>query len=253
VSALTIFKAIPNTFKKFVYDNGMYHGIRNKNPVPYKIYEWSSFLNIANRIKVTNESTFNFIYLDTPHPPNIMDSQCNYKIITKNTDWNTAYLNEATCSIKTISKIIMRMKELQVYDNTMIVLVSDHGSWMENKMFKENYGKKVPVGDGCCFNSGIVNPLLMVKDINLRGEIRTSDIFLSNADLPSIVCSVLDSCGDIPADFRKYKGKRKFIVNHYNAHTPSNFLSYIGFKGIIERYEVTDNIFDGDNWKKIDQ
>jgi hypothetical protein len=253
VSALTIFNAIPNTFKKFVYDNGMYHGIRNKNPVPYKIYEWSSFLNIANRIKVIDTSTFNFIALLIPHSPNIMDSQCNYVIKTKYTDLHTAYLNEATCSIKTISKIIMRMKELQVYDNTMIALVSDHGWWMENKMFKENYAKKVPAGDGYRLISGMVSPLLIVKDINSRGEIRTSDIFLSNADLPSIVCSVFDSNGGIPTDFRKHKGKRKFIVNSYNPDTSNNFLSDIGFKGIIEKYEVTDNIFDGDNWKKIDQ
>jgi hypothetical protein len=181
-----------------------------------------------------------------------MDSECNFIQKNKNTDLNKAYLNEAYCSIKTISKIIMQMKELQVYDNTMIVLVSDHGWWMENKMFNEKYAKKVFAGYENRFNSGMVNPLLMVKDIYSRGAIRTSDIFLSNADLPSIVCSVIDSCNDIPTDFRKYKGKRRFIVNNYVPENEKYFMSDIGFKDIKERYEVTDNIFDADNWEKFD-
>ena len=249
---MTIFKAIPHSFKKSIYDKGRYNGIRKIIIDPEWIYESNFFLNIGNHIKATEELTFNFIYLHIPHPPNKMDSQCNIMTTNEHRYLNIDYINESYCVIKTISKIISRMKELQVYDNTMIMLVSDHGWWFENKMFKENYAERVSAGYEGRLISGMINPLLMVKDINSKGKIKYSDHFLSNADIPSIVCSVIDSCNEIPIDFRKYQGERKFIVTNYVTENMTSYMSDIGYKGIKERYEVTNNIFDGDNWKKVE-
>ena len=212
-----------------------------------KINNWMFLLNIASGIKVVDEPTFNFISLKIPHGPNIMDSQFNFQ------PDKATYLDEAHGTLKAISGIISQMKILGVYNNTMIVLISDHGWVTENKMFDNDFSDKVPAGLEKRLSPGFVNPLFLVKDINSSDILRTSNILLSNSDLPSIVCSVISSCDGIPTDVRQYHGKRTLIVDNYKPENEQDFLSEIGFKGDTERYEVTDNVFKARNWKKVDK
>jgi hypothetical protein len=60
-----------------------------------------------------------------------------------------------------------------VYDNTKIIIVSDHGNSFDTDMF-ENTGMQS------------YNPLLMVKPFNARGPLALSQEFMTNADTPSI-------------------------------------------------------------------
>jgi hypothetical protein len=249
VSAVTTFKAIPHMFQAFVYDHGAWHGFNEKRILSRDTHlrEWNFLLTLKDSVNVGNEPTFNFLHLHIPHLPNIMDSKC----VFVDHD-NKNYFNDVYCSMNAIREIISRMKELEVYDNTMIVLISDHGWWIENPLFnEESFSRKVPAGFQNRVNPGYVNPLLMVKNINSRGNLDTSEVLLSNADLPSIVCTVIGSCEGIPPDYRKYKGQRVLTINWWMPEDRLKWLSKVRYGYVKARYEVTDNIFDASNWKKI--
>ena len=77
-----------------------------------------------------------------------------------------------------------------IYDNTRIILVSDHGE-SDSPMVERTYndGKEFP--DGTVFQTAPYAPgrphaLLMVKEPHQRGELRISDAFMSSADVPTL-------------------------------------------------------------------
>lgn len=77
-----------------------------------------------------------------------------------------------------------RLKELGVYDDTRIIIVSDHGGelWQESAVTLEgeNY-----LGDGrpYLYDTNVFNCMLMVKDFGSHGFTR-DDSLMSNADVP---------------------------------------------------------------------
>jgi len=64
------------------------------------------------------------------------------------------------------------MKKENVYDKTKIILISDHGWWgRTSPEFKKNFSNKVPGGYENRFTESMVQPLLMVKDFNQKGDV----------------------------------------------------------------------------------
>ena len=55
------------------------------------------------------------------------------------------YKAQARCAAKRVAEILDRLKELGVYDNTFVVISSDHGIGMPSPRFANN--KETPMGD----------------------------------------------------------------------------------------------------------
>lgn len=77
------------------------------------------------------------------------------------------------------------LRENDVYDNTRIILVSDHSIALDliGDMVLEN-------AEGITFDVGAYHALLMVKDFNSHG-FRISDEFMTNADVPTLAMTEL--------------------------------------------------------------
>jgi arylsulfatase A-like enzyme len=91
---------------------------------------------------------------------------------------NTAYIYTFMAALKAAGNWLDSLKEIGVYDNTRIVIVSDHGYSYDNTLFE----------------SGMTsyNPLLMVKEPGAQGALIVSDAFMTQADLPSIVTAGME-------------------------------------------------------------
>jgi len=64
-----------------------------------------------------------------------------------------------------------------VYDNTRIIIVSDHGSSVSNLISSEPLSIKDE-------NREIYNPVFLFKDFNSHGALSINDDFMTNADVP---------------------------------------------------------------------
>jgi hypothetical protein len=91
---------------------------------------------------------------------------------------NASYMYTFLSAMKAINRWIDFLKKEGVYDNTKIIIVSDHGNSFDTDMF-ENTGMED------------YNPLLMVKPFNARGPLVLSEEFMTNADAPSIAAEGL--------------------------------------------------------------
>jgi YidC/Oxa1 family membrane protein insertase len=108
--------------------------------------------------------------LPTPYPIRYRLQE----IETFRSEDNTAYMFTFMATLKAVTHWLNSLKERGVYDNTRIVIVSDHGTGFDTDLF-----------EGSGMES--FNPLLLVKQPNARGRLTVSDTFMTNADVPAIL------------------------------------------------------------------
>ena len=131
------------------------------------------------------------------------------------------------------------------YDNTRIIIVSDHGFSLSN--FSD-----LLVGGSHQIDAEWFTPLMMVKDFGSHGELIQSEEFMTNADTP-----YLASQGVIENPVNPFTGKK--ITN--DAKQGEQKILYSGDWGVDknngytfkpgEWYSVKDNIWKKANWKYL--
>ena len=136
------------------------------------------------------------------------------------------------------------LRENDVYDNTRIILVSDHGydcAQLEELILDD--------GSGNSEDLEWYYPLLMVKDFNSE-EFVTSDTFMTNADVPTLAME-----GVIPNPDNPFTGKAinsdektahdQFIIRSHDWQTDTNN----GNTFLPAKWaSVKDNIWNKNNW-----
>ncbi len=111
-----------------------------------------------------------------------------YEVHVRNEEQMAHYHANMAALLK-VGEWLEELKAAGVYDNTRIIIVSDHGGM---QLFQVDEGiiavraedteNELLLTEDICG----VNPLLMVKDFGAEGEIRTDTSFMTNADVPSL-------------------------------------------------------------------
>ncbi|MDR2477367.1 MAG: hypothetical protein LBD18_06250 [Treponema sp.] len=192
-------------------------------------------------IMFTNQLTHEPAFLQTPDytpvlsPSNAEDSPYS----------NSAHYHANMAAFILLGKWFNYLRQNGVYDNTRIIIVSDHG-WNADENFP--YNIELPNGDSL----ETYNALLMMKDFNISGNIKTDHAFMTDADVPFLA---LDSVVEHPVNpfthksLETDKSGKVFITSSSNLHPTSHFK--YSFK--INREEwlsVQNDIFNIANWRK---
>ena len=243
----------PAIFKDIVYDNGDYLNI-NKNLKVLNQELLSSYSTLYFLPKITDfdstKNTFTFIYNLLPHTVGYLEypkysltgkTVLNTNITFDEQNSEKYHLNMA--SFLLISEFLKCLKENNVYDNTKIIIVSDHGSiGTKNSMISKN------------LNSNLIpfNPILFVKDFNARGEYKTDYTFMTNADVPVIATTNAIENPINPFTHNKIKNDEKnngaiLFVEHKKWNIEHFNSSKLFDKDSLFNY-VKDNVFDEGNW-----
>jgi len=142
------------------------------------------------------------------------------------------------------------LKKEGVYDNTRIIIVSDHGFTL-GQFDSMLIGNEFPDAEG-------YNPVLMVKDFNAGDSpVKTSNTFMTNADVPTL--AVKDLIQDPVNPFTKQvlnnaeKNKEPQMLNTSEHFYLKQQMGTIFNTSDGKWYSVHDNIFDRDDWKLIDK
>ena len=135
------------------------------------------------------------------------------------------------------------LRENDVYDNTRIIIVADHGGIMHQL-------EELELDDG--FDTMAYCPLLMVKDFNSKG-FTVSDEFMTNADVPTLALEGLIDNPVNPFTGKAINSDEKTAHDQYvissndwsvEVNNGNTFLP-------ADWYSVHDNLWDKNNWTKI--
>ena len=221
------------------------------------ISAYSALLYIKNNTQIIpSGNTFTLINNDLPHNMHYMQFP-NYEYsknitnigVNKFDDEKTFQsYHTAMASILIISDYLDYLKESGVYNNSRIILVSDHG----------NIFIKFPnLTDFQNWNVLPFNPLLLVKDFNQNHDIKADNTFMTNADVPYIATRDI-----IPEAKNPFTGKTLSIDGKSNGadiYQNTRFWNASHFTSnrvILDKDpligHVNGDIFDESNWERVE-
>lgn len=266
-----IMKAVPLCLQKVIYNDGRYNiymptyseqiifdehtamGIGLSFMQPYSVIESLPYItdiskNYTNTFLImANDMTHNPVMLQKPDyvPKNNVDNTeydtRDYGKLKMRTDTQIGHYHSNMAAMVLLGKWFDYMRENGVYDNTRIILVSDHGVGayhMEDLQYDD--------GEDMAY----FYPLLMVKDFNSEG-FTISDEFMTNADVATLATKgIIDNPVNpftgklINSDEKTAHDQYIIASGEWNVNT-NNGNTYQPAKW----YSVHDNIWDMKNWK----
>lgn len=238
------FRVCPVFLRGVLYDHGgWWSSIKEKakdeNSLAIKYYSALDYLPELSDI-TEGAGSYMAIDNDLPHEPAwmqypdyILQAQISNK--GKNRFGTEAvfihyHVNAAT--IRMLGEWFAWMRENGVYDNTRILITSDHGRHFkgDNKTLDTDFDKS---------ELAAWNALLLFKDFRENGEIRTDSSFMTVADVPSMATQGKDD--------KDQKKDGIIVVTGLGEASDHGKYTF----NYTEKYLVKDNIFKAANWEKL--
>ena len=183
----TLFRSTPQFLKRKVYAKQRWflqrQFSRQNNPRP--LFDSIELINsFTRRADIKAEApTFKFIHLMIPHPPLRVDKNCA-AIERRNKSNKADFEAQASCALKLVSQFTQKLKDIGIYDSSMIVVTADHGYALHYLPFKRPAG--FPILEQAL-------PLLLIKYPNSKAtNLNISDAPASIIDIPATVMDSLN-------------------------------------------------------------
>jgi hypothetical protein len=246
-------KTAPLFLRKLIYDDGRYWMDDAKGDSIERFLDSYAILDFLPRltrydaqqpsaILFTNETAHDGVMLQTPEykPMEQVPNTGNFDSFG-----DGAYHANSAFYLKA-GEWFNELKKNGVYDNTRIVIVSDHGANLDAKIYGVDIAIPNERREG-------YNPVLLFKDFNTHGKLKTDNSFMTNADVPVLALNGIAEpinpfTGKALTENHKDEGVY-ITINHL-------FRPYWHNKNTFKIKDdewvfVKDNIFDAENWKKV--
>jgi YidC/Oxa1 family membrane protein insertase len=246
----SFFKFAPPFLRIFIYDDGEWFTFAEfdehseTTAVKGKLtltnidsYAALDYLPQITKIEDGTVNTFNALVNNLTHDSVFLQAP-DYVPVTRVSDFGSGpyaedpYYHSNIASYLLLEKYFAFLKENGVYDNTRIIIVSDHG-----------HGG-IPYG---------YNALLMVKDFYSHNDFSIDESFMTNADVPffavnGLIRDPINPFTQIPLQSRKENGAiiTTLHLTDFNDHT-----KYRYHIGTDQWMRIHDNLFDLENWGAV--
>lgn len=146
------------------------------------------------------------------------------------------------------------LRENGVYDNTRIILVSDHGSSENGFGIKQLEDLMFDDGTDIIRDVEIFYPLLMVKDFNSK-ELVTSDTFMTQADVPVLAMENLITDPVNPFTGKSINSDEKTLHAQFVTMSKDSDIEKNNGTTFLPSgwASVKDSIWDQNNWTFYDE
>ena len=246
----SIFKVVPPIARQFVYHSEYWVSSDPISNYEYFVDNYSTLdllpelTNFNNKqnsfIIIDNEATHYPIFLQEPEyiPNKATISHSLEK--TNKLEYDASFTS--TCGVFTkFLDFFNYLKQNNCYDNTRIIIVSDHGF--------DNQKTKIFNSAGFPFKKERITATLMVKDFNSKGILKFNDDFMTNADTPYITTKdiIKDAKNPFTNNSLKECNKQNRVKIAFTHGESTRNRNNTQFK-IENWYTVKDNIFIDSNW-----
>jgi hypothetical protein len=199
---LATMRSAPYLLKEVIYERGPWR--------PFMDHSAGTTFRVWAQLKALPELAFtsaiepnlNIVSSILPHEPYFLDEQCQpqnqpftlpldeIRRRGHRTLRSLQHAIAARCALTMTADFFDFLRSEGVYDNSKIVIVSDHGIVGE----VEDRSSRAVAG-GTTANPYVrMRSVLFVKEIGARGPLQVSEEFLPNAEVPRIVCAQIGGC-----------------------------------------------------------
>lgn len=200
LSMLTLFRSAPFSLKARIYDDGSWILFRKSYQFQYiarKIVRTYAYLDLLPQLSSikTSGNTFKLIHTQFTHEPfgvtadgDIISDEFPDPHTKSFIDGTSAYYT-ARQFVEFLYRWIDWMKREGVYDNTCIIVISDHGNNADDTGIEFPASLDNPFDRA---NLSRAHVLMLVKHIASHGAIRIDPRLVGNADAPAILFNAVD-------------------------------------------------------------
>ncbi len=208
-----------------------YEKIRSilNNPVNRDTTDLVLLKNIVNNTTIIDKDCFSYIHFDSPHTPYMFDRDGNYVGNRDDRDIEN-YKDKYVYGLKLTYIFLDYLKKNNIYDNSLIIIVGDHGTHTGLENSKEY----------TLAQKNKANPLLLIKPFErTASNIATNNSEVSTFDIPSIVFNATGL----------EMNNKNFITDDNLKNSDRHYYSISVYKGApIYDYRVDGNLKLDSSW-----
>lgn len=233
---VSLFKLVPHLIKPVIF-NGVegfgdrlltYSDPNLKNSYTTQSNDVYFYTKFVDRLNSNSKyPTFKIFHSKSPHHPYNLDMNCNQRKAKHNI---TGIKEQFICHLKVFSKVIKKLQELKIYENTLIIWVSDHGTRAEYAKFSTHaFGDKMR-------NSYVT---FAIKPFNENKQFEKSPEPVQLSDLPSLILDHLN----MPVNpYKKEDSNTRTYIDSTKLNTKG--------KVTFTKYHINGPVWDPISWSE---
>ena len=201
---LTLFRHAPHLTRKAIYreDDWLLQTLFGTDQFGQQRYfAHDRFLKTVteNAVVSRDQPVFKLFHLMSSHIPAVVKQDCQYAGHTLPVNRENMS-NQSLCALKRVNELFTKLKQLGIYDQTLIVLMSDHGAWIA-----PNITPIQPV-EGGLFEyinpivAAMAIPVMAIKLPQTNAPFHSSHSPTTIPDLPATLAALLDLDADFPGE-----------------------------------------------------
>ncbi len=246
----SFFKMVSPVFRRAVYHNEYWisYNLYDEG-LPRFIDNYSELCYFPQLLDtISDKSTFLMMDNCTVHESTVLQAP-DYTVAENVTQFGKSewaherHFCTMVATFMRYTELIEWLKKEGVYDNTRIIIVSDHGTAIDTPYLENN----LPGIMKECFSCS-----LLVKDFNQHGPMTTDMTFMTNADTPYLATKdiIPDAKNPFTGTPLKVEDKEAILTTCPSQSTRIRHDSGFAVKD-NEWFTVRDNIFDSGNWAQL--
>lgn len=263
---LSVFRAVPHGLKPAIFNDGEFVFSQEKaldifipaigetdtqQPFKFKSNQKHAAVGFKDLINqhgqlATDDPAFRFYHFMLPHSPFILDENLTS---VKHQENFEAYKQYSIAGLKLMGEYLERLKEIGAYDNSTIMIVSDHGMGVGNFLQYESETQEYRELKKWGYRRASAKSIFLVKPPEQRGALSRSVKPVSGIDVAPTISAAAGlktegfegkNVDDISLD-----ENRSRIFNFYTFSTwDSKYLED------FETYEITGDVLKQASWNK---
>lgn len=184
---LALFRVVPHFAKALVRRDELWvfqAGAHSDSYLQMQYFSDLAFLNdLSAAMEVDREEpVYKMIHVMLSHKPIVANQSCEYGGRKPTT--REYVKTHAQCGLNRVLNVFQRMRDLGIYDNSLIVLMADHGAWVP----VENLPQSEVVDS---LTVAMATPLLAIKAPGAAGPFRVSRAPTSIIDVPATIADIV--------------------------------------------------------------
>jgi hypothetical protein len=191
LSDLSLFRVVPHFAKSLVRRDQLWLFQSMLQSDAFFHMQYFSDLEFLSRVAqrmTTDRDTpvYKMIHVMLSHRPTVGNEQCAYDGHRETTKTNV--LIHARCGLTRIVDVLRRMHELGIYEQSLIVLMGDHGAWVPVDKLMNEQDNRAGVNTMWV---AMATPVLAIKPPGATENLQVSDAPTSVVDVPATISSLL--------------------------------------------------------------
>ena len=185
---LALFRVVPHVGKALVYRDALWVFQASAQAEAYLQMQYFSDLafleELAQGMSVDRDvPVYKMIHVMLSHRPFVGNEQCEFSGRKSGSRENVRA--HARCGLIRVLDVLQRMKDLGIYDSSLIVLMADHGAWVPvENLAASDVVKPLTVA--------MATPMLAVKPPGANNDFQSSSAPSSVIDIPATIADIAD-------------------------------------------------------------